>query len=191
MLGEILYRRLILAERSLGEPLPPFSPVRDAIVEMLSWKDVSEYMKFRPDSNREEIERRLRMGQHCFAVFLGNKIVHAAWVTPGRAFVPYLGIHMEPCPGEFYLYDIYTLPEFRGLNLYFYREREMEKELRRRGCRRVIAFVYPENKPALKAMKKSGYRISGKMGFLKLGPFRHDFFSREGSPVSPGNLFHF
>ena len=190
VLGEILYRRLILVERALGEPQPFFRPVRDVVVEVLSWKDVSEYLEFRPDSKSKEIERRLGMGQDCFAVFLGQKIVHAAWVTPGRAFVPYLGIHIEPCPGEFYLFDIYTKPKFRGMNLYLYREREMEKELRRRGCRRVIASVYPENMPALKAMRKSGYRVAGKMGFLRLGPFRHDFFSRDGGPISPVDL-HF
>jgi len=188
VLGETFYRRLILVERSFNDPLPDTSPIPGVSIRMLSREDVSEYLKFRPDSNLSEIEGRLRIGQLCFAAFLGGQIVHAAWVTSGRAFVAYLGIEIELFPGEFYLFDIYTSPKFRGMNFYSYREMEMQKELRGRGCRRIIALIYPENRPAMKGIKKLGYLNSGKIGYIKIGPFRHDFQLREDSSIEPVNF---
>jgi ATP-dependent Clp protease ATP-binding subunit ClpA len=43
------------------------------------------------------------------------------------------------------------------------------------GARRIVGVLEPENRAGIGANEMAGYRIVGRIGYVKLGPWRRDF----------------
>jgi GNAT superfamily N-acetyltransferase len=178
-----IYRRLILAERPLGEPQPEFTTSLSMSVELLREDQVDAYLALRPNESGAEVRRRLAAGQWCFANWLDRQIIGAAWMTGGRAHLAYLDRDLDLVPDEVYIYDGYTSPAFRGSRASPLRTARAIRHASGLGYRRVLATFLPENRPALPLWNRVGYRPIGMVGYVKLGPWRLDFLRmRPGSP---------
>jgi RimJ/RimL family protein N-acetyltransferase len=174
-----IYRRLVVIERPLSEPLQDISvdvPVR---VRVLTGSEVSAYMTLRPDQNVTEVRRRLDEGQRCFAVWHESEIIHASWAVERRATVDYLSAEFALAPDEVYAYGGFTALAFRGRGASAARILAMAAYFRDRGCRRLLSTVLPENGSSFRAWARVGYRRVGLIGFVGLGPWRHAFYRTE------------
>ena len=85
-------------------------------------------------------------------------------------------------PDEVYNYDSFTLSAFRGQNISPTRSLEMAKYFRKAGFRRIKATIVPENDQALWAAEKTGYRLFGMMGYVKIGPWQYNFYRKIITP---------
>ena len=180
-----LYRRLILIERKLSEPVPEISvrvPVR---VSVLAESEINAYLEFRPEQDAAEIRRRLDEKEWCFAVWHEQQIVHVAWAVSGRSVrIHYLSTVIEVAPDEVYIYDIVTAPSFRRLGVASLRSVEMMRYFRDRGYRRLLGVVRPADESAFR--QNVGYRRIGVIGYIGLGPWRHRFCREERGVVALG-----
>jgi GNAT superfamily N-acetyltransferase len=177
-----VYRRLLLIHRFLGEHTVQVSARIQVTVDLLRKNEMNEYFRFRPEADPSEIRGRLEAGQWCFIVKHQGDIVHASWAVTGRAWVDYLGVEIPLSPDEVYNYDSFTLPAFRGQNISPTRSLEMAKYFRKAGFRRIKATIVPENNQALWAAEKTGYRPFGMMGYVKIGPWRYNFYRKIITP---------
>ena len=66
ILGETVYRRLVLVERPLALPVPDVAARVPVDVAFLQPTELAEYRAFRPETSEAELESRLRAGQICF-----------------------------------------------------------------------------------------------------------------------------
>lgn len=196
ILGEIVYRRMVLMERRLDEPIAEISPYLPVTISLLRDTDLSEYIRFRPEIDPNEVRRRLASGQMCFAAWYEGRIIHAAWVATGRAWIGYLAREIALAPDEVYSYESFTAADFRGQNVAGARLSYMQQALQRAGYRRVLAAIMPENKPAFRPVAKTGFRTIGVMGYVRLGPWRWDFIRLQpgarppGQPANPCGAFY-
>ena len=78
LLGECGYRRLLLLERPLDQPIADYTPDLPVDVTMLAQDEVDDYLVFRPGTTRREIVGRLRSGGMCFVARHQGRIAIAA-----------------------------------------------------------------------------------------------------------------
>lgn len=175
ILGKTVYRRVILVERALDEPIPEVTALLPVVIDFLKETEVDEYVGFSPRGNPSETRRRLEAGQLCFVARYKGRLVCANWATTLAARIPYLDCTIQLAPGEVYTYELFTSPDFRGQNIAPAVKAQQLRHFRRAGYSRSVAAIVPENKASLRVDEKVGYRPYGVMGCVRLGPWRRDF----------------
>jgi len=177
VLGETVYRRMVLFERLLDEPFPSPSTSVAVEISLLNLSEVEEYVAFHDGMDAAEVHHRLEHGGKCFVVRHKGSIVNACWTAEGSVWVDYLGCTIELARDEAYVYNNYTAPRFRNLGIPLVRAVEMLRHFRALGYRRLYAVVVPENKAAFRPAQKAGYRPIGVIGYVRIGPWRHYMLS--------------
>lgn len=175
LLGETVYRRVVLVERILDEPMHPMASKIPVTIKLMERSDVGEYCKFRPDADEPDVQQRLDSGHWCFIARHQGRIVHTCWAASQVFWFNYLSYEIQLASDEALIYDSYTDPSYRGLNIAGARSLKVMRFFHRAGFRRLLGVVIPENQPSVRIVQKSGYRPIGTLGFLKIGPIRKDF----------------
>jgi hypothetical protein len=176
-----LYRRLILIQVPLTDPIstPPASiPLSSCL---LDHEDLHEYRAFRPDADPAETGHRLDQGHWCFTARHQGRIVSAVWVAIGTAMIPYLERDLMLAPDQAYAYDSYTVPELRGMAVASVRSDMMRRTLRRKGVKLLLGAVLPENRAARRRAEKRQHKEIGVIGYWRLGHWRRDFLRWNGN----------
>jgi SAM-dependent methyltransferase len=159
----------------LGEPVIDVKARLPVVIDRLSEAEIDEYGVLRPGIDPTEIRRRISAGHRCFVARHKGRLIHANWVTAGRAWIDYLSCDLQLARDEAYSYENFTIPEFRGQNISAVCLASMLREFQIAGYRRLLMGIVPENKTAFRPPAKTGFRSIGKMGYIQIGPWRHLF----------------
>lgn len=170
-----LYRRLVLLERSLENPIPEIPAVEGAQGVALTPEDVDAYLQLRPDQDRALFMRRLAAGHWCFATRQGGRVVSASWLARGVYPIDFLGRSLPLAPDEASVYDLYTAPDQRRRGATDARAVALMRAAHQAGYRRLLAAVLPENEAGLGSPRRFGYHPIGVVGFVGLGRWRRHF----------------
>jgi GNAT superfamily N-acetyltransferase len=170
-MSRTIYRRLVLVERMLDEPLPPLEADVSLTFCLLSPDQAEEYCLLR-EASPEAVRERLDSGHQCFAAYSDGRMVAVCWAAVDSARIDYLETELPLAGGEAYLYDSFTLPELRGRNVAGARGMHMIRHFREAGYRRLLAAYLPENKAAIQPILKLGYRPYAVAVRWKIGPWR-------------------
>ncbi len=173
--GRIAYRRLLLLERRLDEPIGDVAPLVPVTHSLLRETEVLEYAALVPDTDPAEIRARLEAGQKCFAARVDGRLVCVRWAGTGRMPLDYLGSDLDLSPDEANIYGLYVDPAFRGHAISPAGSVAMLRHLRDAGFRRVVTTVLPENFASRRSVEKTGYRAYGMVGRVKVGPWTWHF----------------
>jgi GNAT superfamily N-acetyltransferase len=184
-LGETVYRRLRLIERSISGPPPPVSCDLDVECRPLLPSEADAYLRFRPDSSREDILCRLEEGRLCAAVWHEGAIIHAGWAGLGRCWIEYLDMLVGLASDTAYVYEVFTAPEHRGKRVSSVRWGLMKQWLLDRGVHREVAATWPENRAIARSVERGGYAAVGWIGWWGLGPLRRTFCRYSGAGPAP------
>jgi RimJ/RimL family protein N-acetyltransferase len=188
VLGETVYRRVILMERLLDEPIAEMTSRLPVVIDLLKATDIDDSVSFRLGADALEVRHRLAAGQWAFVVRHEGRIVHAGWTTTKRARIDFLACEITLAPDEVYQYESFTTPGFRGQNLAAVRITEMMHYFRKAGYRRMVAVVVPENTPAFRPLEKAGYPAFGSMGYVQIGRWRWNFCRVNRNALPPEGL---
>lgn len=176
LLGEVgCYRRLLLLERSLEEPIPEMMPRLPITITLLKKTELDEYLKFRPKSNPPRVADRFNTNHWCFVARHDGRIIAASWAATQRAWIFYLDCEVQMTQDDVYVYDSFVMPNFRGQSIFPAIRAEMIRYFLAAGYHRMVTGITPENKSSLRAVWKTGFRPVGMMGRIKIGPWRWDF----------------
>ena len=107
-----------------------------------------------------------------------GRIVSACWSIASSYRTSYLECEMPAVDGGAYLADAWTDERYRGHSLAHVLCLGQLRELRARGFRIALRGTAPENRSALRAHRKSGFRPVALLGRLRVGPWRR-YFRRE------------
>ena len=177
LLSEIgCYRRVLLLERLLEEPISEVKPTLPVTVDLLKKNEVDEYDAFRTIVSPSRTLDRLNAGRLCFVARHERQVISACWATIHVILTPYSACEIQLAKDEAYVYDGFTKPDFRGQSIFPAILAEMIKYFRAAGYRRMILGIVPENNPSLWAIRKVGFRLFGTMGYIKIGQWRQDFY---------------
>jgi L-amino acid N-acyltransferase YncA len=177
LLAEVGYRRVLLLERPLEKPIPDVKPGVPVTIDLLKGTEVDEYLAFRTEVDPSIVEGWLDAGNQCFVARYEGQIVSASWAAVHWAvWIYYLACEIRLERDEVYVYGSFTSPDFRGKSISPAIRAEMMRRFRAVGYRRMVLWIEPENKSSLRTVWKVGFRPFATMGFVKVGPWRRDFY---------------
>jgi GNAT superfamily N-acetyltransferase len=163
-------RRATLMVRHLDEGSTAL-PDCGATFAALGDDDLSRYVEFRPGASVASLRARFARGDAAVGAWVEGRLVHAAWIATGRAYIAYLRRDLVLGPDELLVYDSFTLPDSRGSGIARARMLHVFDEYGRRGYRRCFALAAAENQAGRQAMASAGYRPAQDYICLRLGPW--------------------
>ena len=192
------YRRLFFMSFTLSRPIPSLRSRLPVSVTLMTEHDIPAYCAFRPAQNPEAIGARLTQGHRCYASWHHGEIVDASWCTDKCGPVPYFGSELCVAPGDMFVYDSYTVPSYRGYNLYMAKVTYIFTLCKAEGYARNVAVVAPENRTALTVLRRLGSQVLGQYTCLRVGfwkkiwqePFSEEPLPQMLAPSSGGNERH-
>ena len=116
------------------------------------------------------------------------KVVSYCWIAFGEEWIGEIEMKVKPGPQEAYLYDAFTLPQYRRRNFFSTLLSNSLEYLESRGYSRALIFALSSNRPSIKAIEKSGFKCFQSVLFFKLFGRRLHFPSRRAGGEEPVNL---
>lgn len=178
LLAEIGYRRMVIVEYRLDDPVRAFAPRLPVRNDVLKPSELDAYLALRPDSERREIIDRFEAGDLCFVAWRGGEIVSACWVATRPVRIEFLDCDSELIGGDAYLYDKFTAPAHRGQQFGNAVRVHQHQYLRAAGYRRAVGAIVPENRVSMHESVSNGFRPVGMIRRVKIGPWRRTFLGR-------------
>jgi RimJ/RimL family protein N-acetyltransferase len=163
---------LCLYERDIDAPIVPVT--RPAGVELSVWDSPAQASG--AHSWYREAERRIREGQAVAVVRQGGDVVAYCWLTRAPEWVAEIGRRVVPGPDEVYLYDAFTVPEWRGRRLFPAMLGALVAYARTLGKRRALIFVLSGNRASRRAIERGGFELFLAVSRLRLVGFRMLWF---------------
>ncbi|MEO8349716.1 MAG: GNAT family N-acetyltransferase [Acidobacteriota bacterium] len=173
ILGEAVYRRLDVVELRLTPPIVVV-PEPGFDLRFVTLDDAAAYAELHP-VGADEVVPRLERGHRCFGAWQDGRLVATRWFSIGAAPIEYLGRTVPLESGELYLYELYTAPDVRGHSVTRAAGTGAVAALAAEGVHRIVGAVLPENRSVRRAFEKGGWRVVGRIGFVRLGRWRRDF----------------
>ena len=163
------YRRMLFMSYPLdGAEIPVYNANVTVQFDQLKPDELDAYLRFRPDSDRGEVARRLAAGYRCFVCWHEGEIVEACWSATSDIYVGYMRRYLRVPAGDVYSFDSYTDPRFRGHGVYMARNSYQARLNRAEGLKRSIALVAYENYAAWLILSRSGLKTLGAFHYVRL-----------------------
>jgi ribosomal protein S18 acetylase RimI-like enzyme len=109
-------------------------------------------------TDRRLFQARLERDEHLWTAQQEKKILSYCWTTCDPVEIGEVRRIISPRDDEIYLYDAFTFPEYRGLNLYPALLRHILEHSRQQGLRRALIFVLSDNVASIRGVQKAGFR---------------------------------
>ena len=103
---------------NLDEPKPVITPGLPANFCRVGPESTRALINAVGTDNSAEILRRFENGRRCYAAWVEGKLAAYGWVSPDEELIGELSLRIKLVPGEAYIWDCATLPEFRNRRLY-------------------------------------------------------------------------
>jgi GNAT superfamily N-acetyltransferase len=106
----------------------------------------------------EPVLERFGGGRRCYAAFVEGVLVSYGWVSMEEEWVSELGLHIRLAPGNAYIWDCATLPEYRGRGLYPALLVYILGDLQEKGVRRVWIGADTGSVASQKGIVRAGFQ---------------------------------
>lgn len=145
-------------ERDLSAPMPPLGPIEGIELREASSSDIAllDCLEDAPEQ-RQQAQQRLQKGDLWYVSIeeATGRLTNYRWVSMKGSFIPEINRTVVLKPGEAYIYDLFTLPEFRRRRIEAVSRQFIYKSLYERyRATRLIVYVRAENHIGLQAGKK-------------------------------------
>lgn len=128
---------------------------------------------------RKKAKERFKVGDICFGASLNGEYVHLKWFAFNESYVGEINRKIRISSDSAYMYDSYTLPNYRGLGIYSIVMEKTIQHLSKMGIKRVYALVRHNNLPMLRVKQKEGVRKIGTVTYTKIFNLRFYKFKGE------------
>ena len=162
--GLLRVNTFLVYENDLSMDLPDLDLDSDFKVIRLSSKEL-ERIREGKDLPREFYYDRIYNAKTCYVVFCGEELAYIHWVFFKDDYSRFLVL----TDGVAELNYNTTLPKFRGNELMAKMMTYISRDLKESGYGKVMGVVHEFNPPAIKSMKKAGFREIARI--KALGPF--------------------
>lgn len=181
------YRRSWWLVRQVDQPLDAALPAGFA-VRILQPGDLEAYQRFRPGTRAQDYFAYLNRGHRGYAAWTRSDIAAVAWVGWDRVMNKTLRHTFAFEPDEWYTFDSYTRPEYRGRRLQAAILAAILRDAASAQQRRLLVLIEPHNRPSLISRTRSGFERAGWVRQIRLGPWQWTFIhgpDRQPHPHCP------
>lgn len=153
---------------NMSEPVPAISPNQAAAFRRIGKESVPALAAAMGPGSTAEIEKRFATGRRCYSAWLGDTLAAYGWVSYEKEYVGELNLWMRLQPGEAYIWDCYTLPEFRKQHLYSALLSYIIGELRAEPLQRVWIGANLDNLPSQRGITRAGFHPVAEMAIARV-----------------------
>jgi hypothetical protein len=165
----VFLRRFFFYSQSLKGPFPFPSCQLPFRLELVKEKDLHFLLDVRPGFyHLSSLQKRLEEGHLCFLGWSGQNPVHIRWVFVNSLYLPYLRQKFVLRPGEVFVDEAYTRPEYRRHGVYSYAGYLMRPILQNLGYGRLICAFASWNVSSQKGSEKLGMKKVGEGGYRNI-----------------------
>jgi ribosomal protein S18 acetylase RimI-like enzyme len=143
---------------NLDEAVPVVQPLISAAFRRLTPDLLLELADSNLASSSAEILRRLNAGKYCYAAWIEDRLAAYGWVSFVEEHIGELNLRIKLLPGEVYIWDCATAPEFRGKHLYSSLLSHIIQELHAEGFCRAWIGTDLDNVASQKGIARAGFR---------------------------------
>src|SRR6266700_1318481 len=108
----------------------------------------------------QEIEQRSQSGNHIYLAYMGHSPAAYGWVAMQEGRVSEIELFFKLSPGDCYLWDFKTLPEWRGRGIYPHLLQQIIIQESQRADRFWIMYKH-DNHISERGIRNAGFRIVG------------------------------
>lgn len=112
------------------------------------------------------VEKSLRRGERCFALFANGSLATTIWYSPGP--LEQFGLQLTASPNACFAHRRYTRPEWRGRNLATWASLFGRERLCAEGVNWTIGTIYTTNASSIAQSLKTGAQRVG--WIFRVGP---------------------
>ena len=118
---------------------------------------------------------------------LGTVMVTYGWVALTAEPMGNTGCSFDPPPGDAYLYDFATVPDYRGQGFYPALLRYILDDLTGRGIQRAWIGTAPGNTPSVKSIRRAGFSKIADVRYIPAQAGKPAYFEMlEDDRLDPG-----
>ncbi|RPI25243.1 MAG: GNAT family N-acetyltransferase [Chloroflexota bacterium] len=139
----------------------PTPRVREALVPaVFTWlgpETILTAARVMDFSDPAGLQRRFSSGRRCLCAVLYGKIAAYGWVTFDEEQIGEMGMVIRLKPGEAYIWDCVTLPQYRRKGFYTALLTHVVAGLRQEGIGRIWIGTDLDNVPSLRGIARAGF----------------------------------
>jgi GNAT superfamily N-acetyltransferase len=117
---------------------------------------------------KDIVKARFNQGEVCGVAWSNSKVVSYCWLAFKQAEVGEINRIIKLSDKELYLYDAFTLPDYRGRGLFPALLTAILGFARSKSYSRALIFSNSRNRPSLRGIEKAGFSLFQSIHFLKL-----------------------
>jgi len=133
-----------------------------------------------------DILARFESGRRCYAARVDGKLAAYGWVSFDEEFVGELRLRLRLLPGEAYIWDCATVPEFRRQRLYSSLLSFILSDLRFGQFKRAWIGANLDNEPSQRGIARAGFHHVANLAVERVLGMRMVWV--EGWPGAPESL---
>ena len=118
------------------------------------------------------VRRRLDKGYIAYWVEIDGACVQVMWLATKRYFVWDIRADILLPPDSVYLFDAFTVPEFRRKGLTNMCTYKCFQSLKDEGIRKAYVLIHTDNVPANIQTERTGFELLGLVSLLQIPPVR-------------------
>jgi len=142
---------------NLDVPVPLITPRVPALFRRVGPEFVSVLASMVGRDASAEIHERFESGRRCYAAWVGDQLASYGWVSFDDEYIGELNLRMRLLPGEAYIWDCATIPEFRRNRLYSALLGYIIRELHTEGFCRAWIGADLDNTPSQDGIARAGF----------------------------------
>jgi ribosomal protein S18 acetylase RimI-like enzyme len=142
---------------NLDEEVPAITPLIPATFRRVGPDLLPALASSVSGVSSEELLKRFETGRRCYAAWVGDQVAAYGWVSLNEEHIGELNLQIKLLPGEAYIWDCATAPEFRRNHLYSALLGYIVKELRSEGLCRAWIGADIDNIPSQQGIARAGF----------------------------------
>jgi hypothetical protein len=142
---------------NLDEPVTVVTPLVPATFRRVGPDFLSALTSAVSGNASEELLKRFETGRRCYTAWVEDRVVAYGWVSLNEEYIGELNLRIRLSPGEVYIWDCATRPEFRRNHLYSGLLSHIIGELCKEGFCRAWIGADIDNTPSQQGIARAGF----------------------------------
>ncbi len=142
---------------NLDEPRPAVVPRIPVEFGRLRPEQIDQLAHAMGDGVQAEVLRRIDAGKRCYVARAGDQIAAYGWVSLLEEHIGEFNLRVRLVPGEAYIWDCFTVPEYRRFGLYSALLIHILHELQSDGLCRAWIGADLDNLPSQRGIARAGF----------------------------------
>jgi ribosomal protein S18 acetylase RimI-like enzyme len=142
----------------LDQHIPVIKPLIHASFSRVGIESIKELADSMGANDATDILKRFEDGRRCYVAQVEDKLAAYGWVSFEEEFIGELHLRLKLLPGEAYIWDCATLPEFRRNHLYSTLLTYILAELSTEHLHRVWIGADLDNTASQRGIARAGFQ---------------------------------